>query len=179
MTHRKTTQTPPDTELPLEPAAIDPVLRAGVLDVTRRPDAVDDLVQAAWVRLLEQLPRLLKVDPPALKAYIRRLARGAAIDALRYEGAVKRGGRTTITSPPDLDHLRSRQADPERVTLGRERLRHTLQRASGRSRLTRLVLELLFLQGLSPAAAAAQIGISRGTVYSTLNRARTRLQTSG
>ena len=176
MTHRNPTQTPPDSELPLEPDAIDRILRTGVLDVTRNPEAVDDLVQGAWVRLLEQLPRLRDVDPPALGAYIRRLARGAAIDALRAEGAVKRGGRAEITAPANLDLLHSSQPDPEKITLDRERLRHTLQQAAGRGRKTRPVLELLFLRGLSPDAAAERLGISRHTVYSTLNRARARLQ---
>lgn len=176
MTHRKTTQTQPDTELPLEPDAIDRILRAGVLSVTRCPETIDDLVQGAWVRLLEQLPRLRDIDPPALEAYIRRLARGAAIDTLRAEGAVKRGGRTKITTPASLDLLHSRQPDPEKVTLDRERLRNTLQQAAGRGPKTRPILELLFLRGLSPDAAAERLGISRLTVYSTLNRARARLQ---
>ncbi len=174
MNRRQRTKRPVD-ELPLGPSEIHAAVTRGVRDAARYDDDLEDFIQGAWVALLENLPRLKGLAPESVPGYIRRIARNATVDALRRDGAKKRGGDAT-TLPAREEFLSSRIASPEKTAIDRQELRQTLRRAEGRGRLTPMILRLLFVRGLSPEHAAQKLGIQTGTIYSTLYRARARLR---
>ncbi len=161
-----------EAHLPLPTEQITKALSSGVRSTGASWDQIPDLLQDAWVALLRQAAHLESVASSALPSYIRRIGRSAAIDSLRRQSSVKRGGRASVVSM-DCDLAPTQSADPERIAIGRQAFRQAVRAASGRSRRAPEVLGLLS-GGLSPAAIAERLAISRGSVYAVLHQARRR-----
>ena len=174
MTALKTTPTAADA-VPLPTDEIHAALRSGVLRLAREGD-LEDLLQDAWVALLERLPKLEGVKPRALPAYIRRIGYTAAVDSLRSQHSVRRGQRFESVPAHDVVSLRSRAADPETTSIARLDLRNAVLRAARPGTRSRGILALVFLCGFDAESAAAQLGMNRNSVYGTVSRARAWLQ---
>lgn len=152
---------------------IGPILRARILYATRgRPTGgadVDDLMQDAWGRLFERdAHRLRQYDPArmSLKGYANLIAANAVGAAWERASAAKRqpeGGLAPIEAAQAIQDGRDLQANAiERETVSDlwAHLNTTLPP------MGRLVLKALFVDHLSPAASADQLGIKRATVDS-------------
>lgn len=131
---------------------------------TRRPDRseVEDVVQNVYLRLIRNDCRLLRRfdrERGTLTTWLSWIARSAAIDQLR--------GRRHAHIPLDnvgelvLDEPDENTEDPPfHLLTGRQRL----------------VLRLLFDEGRTCEEAARILGVSTQTVYSTKNKAISRLR---
>ena len=161
-----------EAHLPLPTEQITKALSSGVRSTGASWEQIPDLLQDAWVALLRQVAHLERVSSTALPSYIRQIGRSAAIDSLRRQSCVKRGGRANVVSM-DRDLASTESANPERIAIGRQAFKRAVRAASGRSRRAPQVLGLLS-SGLSPAAIAQRLAISRGSVYAVLHQARRR-----
>jgi len=173
-----------------------PVLEAGVRRALRKhgaddrdPDAVRDLVQECYCRLLDRGARRLHSfrgsSEPQARTWLRLLAERTARDRLRAERAAKRGpGR--LVPPPGARRaafLADPVASPERRALSRERLRHLTRgwrRLAGGEREAG-ILRLVFVGGLTSREVAAATGgaLTPSSVDSVVHRFRRRLEAEG
>jgi RNA polymerase sigma-70 factor (ECF subfamily) len=87
------------------------------------------------------------------------------------EARARRGRRTWS----ELDEQLPSTADPHREVEGREQMRRFVAALEQLSVEQRAVLGLFALEGLSHAEIASVLGVSEGTVWSRLGRARARL----
>jgi RNA polymerase sigma factor (sigma-70 family) len=137
-----------------------------------RPENVADLVAAVFVRAIESagrfdprrgraLPWLFGVAANALADERRRTARAA--------GAAQRLAGRRALSPDDYLRVEER-LDAETRT---RRVFHAIERLSPRERT---VIALVLLDGLSPAEAAAVLGLRPVVARARLARARRKLR---
>jgi len=137
----------------------------------------DDLVQEVWLILMrDDAARLRQWDAArgsSLESYVAMVARSEASKVLRREQAVKRGGGAEIGA---LDGAREVAGgdDPEAVALGRS-LQADLDRFLTESLAPkgRLILRLLYADGLSPAEAARAVGCTTQVIYNWQHKIRT------
>jgi RNA polymerase sigma factor (sigma-70 family) len=172
-----------------------PAIEAGVRRALRQsgagdadPDAVRDLVQECYCRLLDRGARRLKSvrgsSEGQARTWLRLLAERTARDRLRAERAAKRGrGRLAPANAPRAVAAADPLASPERRLLGRERLRHLTRgwgRLAGGEREAG-ILRLVFLGGLTSREVAAATGgaLSPSSVDSVVYRFRRRLEAEG
>ena len=139
--------------------------------VSDRHEAAD-LAQEIFVRLFETRRRWAPDEE--FMPWMFRLARNRAVDFLRR----RRVRRPAITVPvEEVPVLVDQGEGPEAQAIAgsrRERLRAALRRVSA---LSREILLLRDVQGLSVQETAAVLGVPAGTVKSRSNRARAELAT--
>ena len=172
-------------------------LRLGVCRALRRcgqtvrRDRVDDLVQEAYCRLLEDRARRLRTFrgtvPAELGAWLQRIAERTTIDCLRSDAAEKRGRHLLLPEhtlreseaggPPD------RTGSPYRRAEQRERLRHFAHRCRALAPDERAVriLKLVLVGGWTSrdVARASRGAVSPSRVDSMIHRMRRRLEAEG
>lgn len=158
------------------------------VDLSPEPALIEDLVQDAYCRLLEDGGRRLGTFrgtlPAELGAWLRRLAERTALDHLRAAAAWKRGGATTLV-PHDL--LEDDPSDPSTCPLRRveqrERLRHFVRRCKeipGGERGLRILGLVLAAGWTSRELARASGGsLSSSGIDSLVYRLRRRLRDQG
>lgn len=172
-----------------------PAIEAGVRRALRRsgfgdgdPDAVRDLVQECYCRLLEGGARRLRSfrgsSDGQARTWLRLLAERTARDRLRAECAAKRGRGKTVAPGLRLGGgLADAMACPERRLLGRERLRQLTRgwrRLAGGEREAG-ILRLVYMGGLTSREVSEASGgdLSPSTVDSVVFRFRRRLEAEG
>ena len=168
-------------------------LRVGVCRALRRcgqparRDRVDDLVQEAYCRLLEDRGRRLRTFrgtvPAELGSWLQRIAERTAIDHLRSDAAAKRGHdrvvpeRAVGEGPPDP------AGSPHRRAEQRERLRHFAHRCRALAPDDRAarILKLVLVGGWTSrdVARASRGAVSPSRVDSMVHRLRRRLAAEG
>jgi len=174
------------------------LLRRGVVTAlggtVRRADGLEeDLLQEVYCRLLDRggqrLRRCRERDERAIRSYLLRLARNAAIDHLRLRRTLKRGRRCLLPTglasrSVDLAADRRPSAE-ERLILrqqGRNFLRACRRLAGGRSADRNVrILALAFLGGLSSREISRRLGrsLSAGSIDSLISRVRKKLAAEG
>ena len=177
-----------------------PRLRAGVSRVLRRldqsptPDAVADLVQDVYCRLLERAGRggeFRGESEGEVLNYLQRVCESVVVDRMRGRAAAKRGGRTGFVDLEAGDGaiaeaLADGGASPEQRCLHRE-LRGLLLDGcrgllDGPSRDRDLaIFELAVLDGWTSREIAQGFdwGIKAGSIDSVVHRQRRRLKDRG
>jgi len=172
-------------------------LRSGVCRALRRcgqplrRDRVDDLVQEAYCRLLENRARRLRgfrgTVPAELEAWLRRIGERTALDTLRAEAAEKRG-RHLVLPETTLDETGAGEpldpvGSPHRRAEQRERLRHFADRCRALAPNDRAarILKLVLVGGWTSreVARASRGTFSRSRVDSMVHRLRRRLADEG
>jgi RNA polymerase sigma-70 factor (ECF subfamily) len=126
-------------------------------------DDLEDPVQEVFVRLLKDDCRLLRTYDPeraSLSTWLTLVARSVAIDHLR-----RRQAPTTL-----LEGTAAFDAGPGTAEPGPDIPFHVL---TGRQRL---VLRMLFDEGMSVTEAASVIGVDEQTIRSTKHKALCRLR---
>jgi RNA polymerase sigma-70 factor (sigma-E family) len=124
----------------------------------------EDLVQTALARVFARWSRLSAQDP---YAYARRVIINLHHDRWRQF----RGREVLVDEPPE----RSARSDPAESSATRDALVRALAELTLRERQ---IVVLRFVLDLSEADAAAELGVSVGTVKSTASRAVHKLRTS-
>jgi RNA polymerase sigma-70 factor (sigma-E family) len=139
------------------------LLRSAEL-LTGRPDAAEDLVQTALLRLYRHWPRVAGDEP---LAYVRRVMVNARRDWWRRRSSWEQ----PVSSVPD--------APASGDAVGDQAARDALARAlAPLSRRERTVLVLRYYEDLSEAEVAALLSVSPGTVKSTASRALAKVRLS-
>lgn len=171
-----------------------PAIEAGVRRALRREDDagadaddVQDLVQECYCRLLERgrrrLASLHATADPEVRTWLVRFAERSARDRIKWLGASKRGGRRALSIPARVARFADPAGSPERLAIGRERLRQFARhcrRLSGSARDAH-ILRLVFFDGLTSREVAALSGgaLSPSSVDSVVHRFRRRLARKG
>lgn len=142
----------------------------------RGPYDGDDLVQEVWLCLMrDDAARLRQWDPArgsSLESYVAMVSRSEASKVLRREQAVKRGGDADIGALEDARGVAGGH-DPEAVAVGRSLQAdldsHLAEQLAPKGRL---ILRLLYTDGLSPPEAARAIGCTTQVVYNWQHKIR-------
>jgi RNA polymerase sigma-70 factor (sigma-E family) len=135
-----------------------PALLRVALLLTGQQHAAEDLTQAALEDALVHWGRVRRADHPDL--YVQRMLLN------RYlQGRRRRSSSEVVLADPDRG-----AADPDRTAAvaDRDQVQRLLARLAPRARA---MLVLRYYLDLADASIAAQLGVSPGTVRSTLSRA--------
>jgi RNA polymerase sigma-70 factor (sigma-E family) len=152
-----------DEEFRLFATAQRPSLYRAALILTGDPGTAEDLVQTALMRTHARWPRLREQDPGG---YARRIVTNATIDRWRRD----RGRERLEADVPDAPSPDVAAAVAERDAV--------LRALDGLSEQERRVVVLRYLDDLSEADTARELGIPLGTVKSVTHRAVAKLRTS-
>lgn len=133
-------------------------------------DEARDLAQEVFVRLYETRGRWVAAD--AFVAWLCQVARNRAVDYLRW----RRAREPRVALPEEEGaHVADPSPGPAAALDQRSR-RHLVQAALGRlSALSREIVMLRDVQGLSVREVATLLGVPTGTVKSRASRARVEL----
>jgi RNA polymerase sigma factor (sigma-70 family) len=176
-----------------------PLLRASVARVLRRldqrasPEAVDDLVQDVYCRLLERGAESFRGDTEGeVVSYLRRVCESVVVDRQRCRGALKRGGHVLVIDlechrPTLAELIADGGSTPEERCLQRE-LRGRLLDGCRRLYRGRLpernlaIFELAVLDGWTSREIAEGFGdwgLKAGSIDSVVYRQRKKLRRRG
>lgn len=160
-----------------------PVIRSTAWQVLRRnghrrtgPHDADDLAQAIWLLLIKDDGRRLRAYDPArartLEGYVAMVTRTESAHILARERAARRGGDAEHT---DIDDARGLAGGdhPEASAIGAElaeRLRGVLR--DGLSERGQLVFAHVYVDGRTPAEAAALMQVNTQVVYNWQHKIR-------
>ncbi len=143
---------------------------AFLLGYIRDPDQAEDLTQETFVRVWQALPKYR--EQGAFRAWLFRIARRLAIDALRHQ---KRHPQTSLWEVQDHQAI-----DPLANLERQQAVADVMKALETLKEEYRTVLVLRFLLGFSVAEAATVLGRSSGAVRVLQHRAlqalRRRLQ---
>ena len=90
-----------------------------LLRILASPEDAEECLNDTWMRIWQSIP---PASPGNLKLYVGKCARNLALDRLRRQKAVKRGGEL-VRVEEELESLVSPQAGPEEEALYRDRIR--------------------------------------------------------
>jgi RNA polymerase sigma-70 factor, ECF subfamily len=143
--------------------ALGPDLRRFARSLTQSADAADDLVQAAYERVLTRQESLEAIEQPG--SWMRCIIRNLWIDQ-------KRSARERLSAPlEDGEHV----ATTERGLIARSTLARVRQVMAALPEEQRSAIMLVCVNGLSYQEAAAELDIPVGTLMSRLCRGRLEL----
>ncbi|MDR6150239.1 sigma-70 family RNA polymerase sigma factor [Sphingomonas sp. SORGH_AS_0742] len=129
--------------------------------VTGDPDAAEDVVQEAWLKLAQRGPERPVGEPIG---YIRRVVRNLAIDAYRQRRRQER------IMPPDLDgesdRVAAAAADAEQAAIAAQQLAIVAAELRRMSPPMRRAVEMHRLSGVPLREIAAELGVSITTAHS-------------
>jgi len=145
--------------------ALMPELRRFARSLTGSADAGNELVQAAYMRVLSNPAALSAVEQPA--NWMRTIIRNIWIDE-------KRSSRERLSAPlEDAEHLGTE--DTERALIARSTLARVRDIVAALPEEQSAPIMLVCVNGLSYAQAAAELNIPVGTLMSRLCRGRMEL----
>lgn len=143
-------------------------VRGVILGVLGRPDEVDDVAQRVWIQVWREAGRL--DDPAAWRAWLYRIARNAATDAVRRRQRRRRLIDTLLRRDPARASVRAPSA--EATLVATERHEAMLGAIGKLPELYREPFVLRHLEGWSYADIAGAMGLPVDTVETRLVRAR-------
>jgi RNA polymerase sigma-70 factor (ECF subfamily) len=145
--------------------ALMPDLRRFARSLTQSADAADDLVQAAYERVLTRQESLEAIEQPA--SWMRCIIRNLRIDR-------KRSSRERLSAPlEDAEDVGTE--DTERALIARSTLTRVRQVMAALPEEQRSAIMLVCVNGLSYQEAAAELDVPIGTLMSRLCRGRLEL----
>lgn len=124
------------------------------------PDDLDDLVQEAFIRILNALPKF--AQRAQLKTWVYRITYNLAIDDLRKR---KRKGL-------QIEYKEEVTESKEQDMINRDQIQKGLQRLNENYRT---VLVLSYMEGLTDREVAEVIQVPEGTVKTWLRRAKNKM----
>ena len=148
--------------------------------------SADDVCQEAYVSVFRQISSFQPDDEHAFERWLRTIADRKLVDLIRTQRAVKRGGgkRADARYPRNdtssvielLDILAVHERTPSRSAAHRELVRIVQDALDGLKEDYREVLRLRYIQSLSVAETAQQMGRSDGAVMMLCNRGLQQLE---
>jgi RNA polymerase sigma-70 factor (ECF subfamily) len=148
--------------------------------------SADDVCQEAYVSVFRQIASFQPHDEQAFERWLRTIADRKLVDLIRTQRAVKRGSgkRVDALYPRNdtssmielLDVLAVHERTPSRSAAHRELVRIVQDALDGLKEDYREVLRLRYIQSLSVAETAQQMGRSDGAVMMLCNRGLQQLE---
>src|SRR5690625_4793070 len=135
--------------------------------LTGDAQAMDDVLQSAYIKAFRALPRF--EGRSSLKTWLHRIVFNESMDHLRREG------RRAHTSLSEVAEPRDARTDPAATAGIRVDLAEALAALPAEQRAAVLLVDA---EELSYVEAAEILGVPRGTLASQLNRARNALRTA-
>lgn len=132
------------------------------------PDAAADVVQETLARAIRAVAEGRLRDHRALGGFVRSIARHVIADELRSRSR-------TVPLDPNL-HTPSVESDPLNALVHDDRVAAVRAAIETLSARDRRVIELSFVEGLTPAAVAERLGEPRARVRKRKSRALERLR---
>lgn len=154
-----------------------PELMRVALHLTRNRDEAKDLVQTSLERAYRKWSSIDQSQ--GAFGYVRQIMVNAHTDGLRRglrwrrKQGVRDGAQDVVMSDGELQQVTPRGRSPEVMAVNRAEVRRSLGHLSARER-TAVVLR--YGEDLSEAEVAAHLGISVGTVKSTVSRALAKMR---
>lgn len=146
--------------------------------ITGNEQDAEDAVQEAFLRAFTQLDRFQ--DRSAFGTWIYRIAANCAVDVLRERA---RHARRRDDEAGVSESMASDDADPERVTLGREYRRRVEETMGRLSPLERAAFGLRHFEGRSIAEIGELLGLgesaAKHSIFRAVKKIRLALQPSG
>ena len=139
-------------------------LRYYVLRLLGNADAADDVMQNVWLSAFRRLPQLR--DPRALPVWLYRIARNAALRAMRDARELTRLEEEPVADAPTSDESGFSPDDAAKVHASLDRLRPHHKE----------ILALRFVEQMDYEQIAAVLGCPLGTVRSRLYYAKQALR---
>ncbi|MBX9582517.1 MAG: sigma-70 family RNA polymerase sigma factor [Gemmataceae bacterium] len=133
---------------------------------TGDPHRAEDLVQETYLKALAGIRRLK--DPDIFRPWLLSIARNVAADAARRDTRVKRSA--PVGSFALVSDVPSAGPSPDEAADGDEQRRLVLAALRALPEEYRAPLTLRYIAGADPAAIAAQLGLSNGSVRGYLHR---------
>ncbi len=150
-----------------------PLMRKIAFDLLSSEEDAEEIVNDALKRLWDSVP---PVQPKSLGAYVCRIVRNLAVDRLREQTALKRGGKEKPTSLTELEACLPDSFDPQRL-IETEALAACIDaflRAANKE--DRILFLQRYYYGLSVFELAKNRRQSAGTVKTRLRRLRLSLK---
>jgi RNA polymerase sigma factor (sigma-70 family) len=144
-----------------------PAVSVAVRANVRGAEAIDDVVQEAFLRALEQLDSLR--EPDRFRSWILAIARHAAVDERRHHQRV-------VAELDAAAELPSVDVGPADLAELREAVAEVRGCVTALSRRDATAVVLVSELGFGPAEVGAALGISPGAAKVVVHRARRRLQ---
>jgi len=142
-----------------------------VLRITREIGSAEEVVEDVFWQLWRQAPRY-DAERGTVVAWVRRIARSRALDALRAQSSNPLRGAAELDDGELPAFGGDRDADDPLQRLAGVRSAGQLEQAlSALDPLRRQLVSLAFLRGCSQAEIAEQTGLPLGTVKSHIRRA--------
>lgn len=134
-------------------------------EYTRDAASLEDIVSDSCLRLMERTDTLRALEPPALRAYIRRVVRSQAVNQLRVR-------RQESPLPEDVPG----EAEPmARLELAEE-LETLLEAVDRLPDAERRAIRLKYRDGMKGAEIAGALGVAESTARKYLANAKRRLR---
>ena len=151
--------------------ATQPRLMRLAVRLTRDADAADDVVVTAFTRGIMAMRAGKFRFESSVASWLERIVTRGALDSLRQS-------RRMASRTVELDEQTPDQApSPEDIVIARAGTRRVAELMAALPPRQREALSLVELDGLTPEAAAKELGCSRGAVELLLVRARRMLRT--
>ena len=148
--------------------------------------SADDVCQEAYVSVFRRITSFQPHDEQAFERWLRTIADRKLVDLIRTQRAAKRGGgkRVDALYPRNdtssmielLDILAVHERTPSKSAAHRELVRIVQDALDGLKEDYREVLRLRYIQSLSVAETAQQMGRSDGAVMMLCNRGLQQLE---
>jgi RNA polymerase sigma-70 factor (ECF subfamily) len=144
-------------------AAYGPYARALALRVVGSPTLADEVVQEAFLSIWQHA-RNYRRERGSVRAWLFATVHNRAVDCVRREEAYRRRAQDEETVVVlDAEDVAESVAELQELANRRREIREALQRLPAEQRA---VLELMYFEGKTQAAIAAETGIPLGTVKS-------------
>jgi RNA polymerase sigma factor (sigma-70 family) len=149
-----------------------------VLRITREIGSAEEVVEDVFWQLWRQAPRY-DAERGTVVAWVRRIARSRALDALRAQLSNPLRGAAELDDDESAAFGDDRDADDPLQRLAGVRNAGQLEQAlAALDPLRRQLVSLAFLRGCSQAEIAEQTGLPLGTVKSHIRRALAAMKTT-
>lgn len=136
----------------------------------------DDVVQEGLIALVHAISTYDETREASFATYARTCIDNAAVSALRAATRQKHTPLNTFVPLTELDDAARGASTPEDLLLESEQYSAAVQDIAARLSLLERQVLTLFLDGLSYAAIAKQLGISQKAVGNALQRVRAKLK---
>ena len=140
--------------------------------ILESPEDIEECLNDTWMRVWQSIP---PTSPVSLKLYAGKCARNLALDRLRRERAVKRGGELTRVEE-ELEILASRGPGPEEEVLLQDRIRSLNAFLGELPTEKRVIFVRRYWYLDSIADLADQFGCSERRINGILHRVREKLK---
>ena len=148
-------------------------MRAKAFFIVHNDSEADEIVQEAFVKLIEHIREIMKLDPVKVPVYVMVTVKNISLN--HWHDARKEQERKVPVADDELERwISDEKALPEDIYIHEEELRALADALPKLSERDRRLLESKYILGLSDKDIAKELDISPPSVRNYLTRARRR-----